>query len=270
MLLKTYIQIGFVVPICILACKPKNTTTNTTPTVTDSSNITFIKKDTTATKRTVYLTFDDGPNLATPTIINILNEQKVPATFFLIGLHYRIMPNSKAITQQLRNMPNVELANHSYTHGYSNHYDRFYRDSVGCLADFNKCVDSIGFKSNVVRTPGNNIWRTTQFKQTSLKRYTATANYLFKNGYRILGWDVEWRYLRGNRLLQTSNNLKLEIDNMFATNQNHSTNNCVLLMHDLNYLDAKDSTSLVNFIQLVKADTLYRFDIVANHPFIKN
>jgi len=41
----------------------------------------FIDPDTVG-KRTLYLTFDDGPNNGTPTVINILKEEQVPATFF--------------------------------------------------------------------------------------------------------------------------------------------------------------------------------------------
>jgi peptidoglycan/xylan/chitin deacetylase (PgdA/CDA1 family) len=38
-------------------------------------------------KKKLYLTFDDGPNTGTRVVMNILKEAKVPATFFMIGLH---------------------------------------------------------------------------------------------------------------------------------------------------------------------------------------
>ncbi|WP_027038823.1 chitooligosaccharide deacetylase NodB [Mesorhizobium ciceri] len=39
-------------------------------------------------RRSVYLTFDDGPNpVFTPEILDVLAEQRVPATFFVIGVH---------------------------------------------------------------------------------------------------------------------------------------------------------------------------------------
>lgn len=39
-------------------------------------------------KRTIYLTFDDGPNpVATPELLDLLREQQVLATFFLIDRH---------------------------------------------------------------------------------------------------------------------------------------------------------------------------------------
>src|SRR4051812_11430214 len=38
-------------------------------------------------KKTVYFTFDDGPNKGTRKVMNILDAEKVPATLFLIGEH---------------------------------------------------------------------------------------------------------------------------------------------------------------------------------------
>jgi peptidoglycan/xylan/chitin deacetylase (PgdA/CDA1 family) len=42
----------------------------------------------------IYLTFDDGPNpKVTPWVLDVLKEQHVKATFFLIGEHVRNYPN---------------------------------------------------------------------------------------------------------------------------------------------------------------------------------
>lgn len=39
-------------------------------------------------RRSIYLTFDDGPHpLCTPQILNLLAEHRVPATFFVIGAY---------------------------------------------------------------------------------------------------------------------------------------------------------------------------------------
>ncbi|HTC25136.1 MAG TPA: polysaccharide deacetylase family protein [Gemmatimonadales bacterium] len=43
--------------------------------------------------RSVYLTFDDGPNQeATPAILDALHATAVPATFFLVGRHVTLFP----------------------------------------------------------------------------------------------------------------------------------------------------------------------------------
>jgi cellulose synthase/poly-beta-1,6-N-acetylglucosamine synthase-like glycosyltransferase/peptidoglycan/xylan/chitin deacetylase (PgdA/CDA1 family)/spore germination protein YaaH len=61
----------------------------------------------------VALTFDDGPDPRwTPPILDILKQEKVPATFFVIG------KNGQAYPDLLRRVVNEghEIGNHTYTH----------------------------------------------------------------------------------------------------------------------------------------------------------
>ncbi|HEY0265111.1 MAG TPA: glycosyltransferase [Rhizomicrobium sp.] len=59
------------------------------------------------------LTFDDGPDPEwTPTILNILKEKKVPATFFMIGSNMEAHPG---LVQQVM-AEGHEVGNHTYTH----------------------------------------------------------------------------------------------------------------------------------------------------------
>ena len=62
----------------------------------------------------IILTFDDGPNAKyTPKILDILEKEKVPATFFLIG------ENAEAnipLVQRINRM-GFEIGNHTFTHG---------------------------------------------------------------------------------------------------------------------------------------------------------
>ncbi|WGR93292.1 chitooligosaccharide deacetylase NodB [Bradyrhizobium sp. ISRA443] len=63
--------------------------------------------------RSVYLTFDDGPNpLCTPAILDALAEHQCPATFFVIGVHAADQPGL------VRRMiaEGHEVANHTMTH----------------------------------------------------------------------------------------------------------------------------------------------------------
>ncbi|MEN3188792.1 MAG: polysaccharide deacetylase family protein [Atribacterota bacterium] len=60
----------------------------------------------------VALTFDDAPNGATKEILGILKEQKVRATFFLIGSQVKKYPDiAQAIVRG-----GHEIGNHSYSH----------------------------------------------------------------------------------------------------------------------------------------------------------
>lgn len=227
----------------------------------------FINPDT-AGKRTIYLTFDDGPNPGTQVVMNILKEEEVPATFFLIGKHVRNSPLGRKLIPELKAMPNAILCNHSYTHAFLNHYEKFYANTTGAIEDFMKCRDSVGLTNNLVRTPGNNIWRTPHFNQTTYKRYKTTADAIEDSGFMVLGWDTEWRF-RSSKLVQTTDQMIKEIESMYTLKENKALNHCVLLMHDITFLDAADSTSLRNLIDWVKKNPQYRFDVVTNHPLVK-
>ncbi|MEO7310001.1 MAG: polysaccharide deacetylase family protein [Chitinophagaceae bacterium] len=227
----------------------------------------FIDPDTVG-KRTLYLSFDDGPNKGTHTVVNILKEEQVPATFFLIGLHVKEMPAAKTMMPVLRSMPNLVLCNHSFTHAYFNHFEAFYADLPGSENDFARCRDTVHFSNNIVRAPGNNIWRTPSFSQNTFARYDSAADNIRDSGFMIVGWDAEWRY-RGTKLVQSVDQMEKDIDNLYAKNRNHYPNHCVLLMHDLIFADAADSASLHELIHRFKANPLYRLDVVTNHPLTK-
>jgi peptidoglycan-N-acetylglucosamine deacetylase len=65
------------------------------------------------TEKVVALTFDDGPKPGmTEPLLEILTQEQVPATFFVIGRHVTAYPD---LTRQIVNA-GMELANHSYTH----------------------------------------------------------------------------------------------------------------------------------------------------------
>lgn len=235
-------------------------------TISTQPKDTFINPDTVG-KRTIYFTFDDGPNGATQNIINIIKQEKIPATFFIVGLHERVMKASRVVMPQLRKMPNVVLCNHSYTHAFEGKYETFYRNIPVCVNDFVRCRDSVHFTNNITRTPGNNIWRTPKFNQTTYSRYKRVMDSVYKAGFTLFGWDVEWRF-KGLALRQTEPQMKKEIDAMFTNHENRMPNHCVMLMHDIVFMDSKDSSSLVALIKDIKADPRYRFDVATHHPYI--
>jgi peptidoglycan/xylan/chitin deacetylase (PgdA/CDA1 family) len=77
---------------------------------TSSSGLTFNGP---RSRRTVALTFDDGPSLRyTPRILEILNRAKVKATFFILGKHVR--GRVDLLREMLRS--GHEIANHSFRH----------------------------------------------------------------------------------------------------------------------------------------------------------
>ncbi len=77
-----------------------------------------------AADRTIYLTFDDGPLDGTGNILDVLQAENVPATMFMVGLHAKSSPESKALVARAKSMPLVTLGNHSYSHAL-NRYRTF-------------------------------------------------------------------------------------------------------------------------------------------------
>lgn len=64
-------------------------------------------------EKKAYLTFDDGPTKsATPKILDILKEEKVNATFFVIGKH--VKENPEIVKREFEE--GHFIANHGYSH----------------------------------------------------------------------------------------------------------------------------------------------------------
>ena len=114
-------------------------------------------KDTAArasTEKVVYLTFDDGPSdRVTPKILDVLKEENVKATFFIVGT----AAESRKYLLEREFSEGHTIAVHSYTHRYS----RIYASAENLLADIDKCNEVIksvtGSYSSVYRFPGGSF-----------------------------------------------------------------------------------------------------------------
>ena len=66
-------------------------------------------------EKIAYLTFDDGPSLVTPKILDILNKENVKASFFVIGKSVEAHPE---IVKRAYDEGHY-IANHTYSHNNS-------------------------------------------------------------------------------------------------------------------------------------------------------
>ena len=103
------------------------------------------------TPKTVYLTFDDGPSdRVTPKILDVLDEENVKATFFIIG--QQAERRDYLIKREAESGHTVAV--HSYTHNYS----EIYSSPRSLIADIDRCNDVIesitGRRSDLYRFPG--------------------------------------------------------------------------------------------------------------------
>ncbi len=220
-------------------------------------------------KKTIYLTFDDGPNKGTRALMHVVEQQNVPVTLFVIGEHVYGSKYQSEIYDSVSQNALFEIANHSYTHAFENRYGKFYAVPDSAVKDFLRCADSLGLTTKIVRTPGRNIWRTDSISCTDLKNSVAAADSLQSNGFRVVGWDLEWHFNNQQRLVQTYDEMLSEIDSAFANNKTKTANHLVLLAHDQVYSNPEDSASLQQFIIQLKNKDEYEFETVSKYPGVE-
>jgi peptidoglycan-N-acetylglucosamine deacetylase len=223
----------------------------------------------TAQKKKIYLTFDDGPNKGTATVMNILKDEQVPASLFVIGEQVYGSKAQALTWQQLQQCENIEVCNHSYTHAH-NQYVQFYSAPMDVVNDFNRCHDSLQLKNNIARTPGRNVWRTAGINVTDLDKTKPAADSVQQYGITLVGWDVEWHYTPPNLLLKESADVMLQqIDSLLANGKTKYKNHIVLLAHDQTFADGKDSASLRYFVQQLKLRGDYELEKISNYPGVE-
>lgn len=103
-------------------------------------------------KKTVYLTFDDGPSVnTTKELINILNSNNIKATFFVVGDYAKIYPHMlKALDENgMAIMPHCNI--HDCISLYKSE-ERYFKDLDKCKST----IESILGKKelNFIRLPG--------------------------------------------------------------------------------------------------------------------
>lgn len=101
-----------------------------------------------------YLTFDDGPSTAvTPLILDVLKEQNIKATFFVLGTN--VNKNPDLVKREY--LEGHYIANHGYSHNYS----KIYENAENVLKEYNKtekaikkAIDNSDYSSHLFRFPG--------------------------------------------------------------------------------------------------------------------
>ncbi|MGB8453683.1 MAG: polysaccharide deacetylase family protein [Anaerocolumna sp.] len=101
-------------------------------------------------KKTVYLTFDDGPSKYTGDILKILSDYNVKATFFVIG---KTDEHSKKMYKEI-----VKDGHTLGMHSYSHDYNIIYKSVKDFDKDFTKLrdllYDTTGYIPSIYRFPG--------------------------------------------------------------------------------------------------------------------
>ncbi len=128
-------------------------------------------------QKTAYLTFDDGPDEKnTDAILDILKQEGVKATFYVVGRNVKAYPETaKRIFEE-----GHALGNHSYDHDY----DRLYASVDNYLEEMEEADEAIysliGRRPLITRAPGGRMSHFTE-------AYDAVTA---ENGYVEHDWNV--------------------------------------------------------------------------------
>lgn len=143
---------------------------NNMPTVLPVFEYNYINKS-------VYLTFDDGPDpVNTPQILDILKENDIKATFFVVGTSCERCPN---ILKRIYEDGHA-VGNHSYNHNYSDLYRSTDNYAEQMYKNDNIIKSIIGVRPRITRAPGGTAGSFTKAYWERLK----------KDGYVDIGWNI--------------------------------------------------------------------------------
>lgn len=135
--------------------------------------------DTKTDEKIIYLTFDDGPSdRVTPKILDILKDEDVKATFFIIGRN--------AETRKYLIKREIDEGHCVAIHSYSHDYGEIYASPECLIKDIDKCnavIENItGEKSDIYRFPGGSFW----LRDELVKAVT-------EHGLRYVDWNASTR-----------------------------------------------------------------------------
>lgn len=218
-------------------------------------------------KRVIYLTFDDGPNQGTENLLKILDKRNVCATAFLVGKHAYGSTKQKNDLKLLKQNPLVELANHSFTHAH-NKYTDFYKNADFVVRDFDIAKDSLKLHDKIARTPGRNIWRLNNINVTDIKSSTLAADGLKRAGYKVIGWDLEWRPSNKMTLKGSHEAMLKKVDSIFLNDLEKTSRHLVFLTHDQYLRDTDSINELDLFIEKLQKSNKFVFRKISQYPKI--
>ena len=195
----------------------------------------------------VFLTFDDGPSKnISPQILNILKENNVQATFFVLGKYADI---NKDIIKNIYSDGNA-IGIHGYSHVYSSIYkdSQSFQDEIERTGNILRGVLGNSFKTRLFRFPGGSTGGIYNDSKDKYKSVLKNMNFVY----------VDWNVVIGDAEAKNSGDPKALYDRFISTIKNKK--HVVLLMHDSS---TKQETAdiLPKVIEYLKAQG-YEFGIL--------
>lgn len=180
-------------------------------------------------EKIAYLTFDDGPTLkATGKILDILKEEDIKATFFVVGKHVKEHPELVKRAYEEGHY----IANHGYHHDNTKLYksmENFVSEVKNTDIEIGKAIGIENYCSHVFRFP--NGYMSSHYKAKKKE----AAKLLFEMNYSY----IDWNCLNNDSVKKYSHTQLLQ--NLKKSSKNKGT--LVILMHDTS--DVNDTPSIL-------------------------
>jgi peptidoglycan/xylan/chitin deacetylase (PgdA/CDA1 family) len=164
--------------------------------------------------KVVYLTFDDGPDPDnTPLVLDILQKNKIKATFFVLGTQ---LESNTELLKEIYQAGHA-IGNHTYSHVYRKLYQSpdTYMQELYHNDDLIKKI--LGVRPRISRAPGGSAGSFTKDYWPRLK----------SEGYIEVGWNVS----SGDASNGKANDIRDNVISQLEANKS-LWNHAIILMHD--------------------------------------
>lgn len=165
----------------------------------------------------IYLTFDDGPSTKnTSRLLDILKEENVKATFFLID-----KTNTDYLIKRMYDEGHT-IGLHTASHNYK----YIYSSTTNFIKDIEKIQEKVaritGEKSSIIRFPGGSSNTVSSFNSGIM---CTLSNMVIEKGYHYFDWNVSSGDAGSKR---SKKNTYRNVTNNLSKNRAN-----VVLMHDI-------------------------------------
>ena len=195
-------------------------------------------------KKRAFLTFDDGPSPITESILDTLKQEKIKATFFVLGSN---IDSRKDMVKRMYDEGHF-IGNHGYSHVYS----QIYSSPQAVLDEFNSCNEKVRnaignpeYNSHLFRFPGG----LPGGKYAAIKQ---EAKELLNQNDIV---NIDWNALNGDA---ETNDLSPEFEMQRLSETVGEKNSIVILMHDAaaKSVTAETLSQIISFLR----ENGYEFD----------
>ena len=180
--------------------------------------------------KVVYLTFDDGPGSYTQSILDVLNEYNVKATFFVTN---QFSSYEYLIKKEYESGHSIAV------HTYSHNYGKIYESVDNYVNDFNEMnkiiFNETGTYTKMFRFPGGSSNTISKFNKGVVSDIAKTMN---DKGYIYFDWNIDsmdTKYKDSEKIYE----------NVISEIEKHDYS--VVLMHDIKKANIESVRKIINY-----------------------